>query len=69
MADSIRRARRMLPDDVVLKPEGGVFFIGEKGVLLHETYGPESAALSARTDAEDSRGAADAIRGSPCRTR
>ena len=28
-----------LPDDVVLKAEGGVFFIGDKGVLLHETYG------------------------------
>ena len=28
-----------LPDDVVLKSEGGVFIIGEKGVLLHETYG------------------------------
>jgi hypothetical protein len=28
-----------LPDDVVLKSEGGVFFIGEKGILLHETYG------------------------------
>ncbi len=28
-----------LPDDVVLKSEGGVFFIGDKGVLLHETYG------------------------------
>jgi predicted dehydrogenase len=28
-----------LPDSVELKSEGGVFFIGEKGVLLHETYG------------------------------
>ena len=28
-----------LPDDVVLKSEGGVFIVGEKGVLLHETYG------------------------------
>ena len=28
-----------LPDDVVLKSEGGVFIIGEKGILLHETYG------------------------------
>ena len=29
----------VLPDDVVLKSEGGVFIIGEKGILLHETYG------------------------------
>ncbi|HEY8061334.1 MAG TPA: Gfo/Idh/MocA family oxidoreductase [Gemmatimonadales bacterium] len=28
-----------LPDDVTLNAEGGVFIIGEKGVLLHETYG------------------------------
>ncbi|MBI4421444.1 MAG: Gfo/Idh/MocA family oxidoreductase [Gemmatimonadetes bacterium] len=28
-----------LPDDVVLTREGGVLFIGERGVLLHETYG------------------------------
>jgi predicted dehydrogenase len=29
----------LLPDDVELKSEGGVIFIGEKGVLLHDTYG------------------------------
>ena len=29
----------VLPDDVVLASEGGVIFIGEKGILLHNTYG------------------------------
>jgi predicted dehydrogenase len=29
----------LLPDDVELKSEGGVIFIGEKGILLHDTYG------------------------------
>ena len=29
----------VLPDDVDLKSEGGVIFIGEKGILLHDTYG------------------------------
>jgi predicted dehydrogenase len=28
-----------LPDDVELASEGGVIFIGEKGILLHGTYG------------------------------
>jgi len=28
-----------LPDDLQLNREGGVFFIGEKGILMHETYG------------------------------
>jgi hypothetical protein len=28
-----------LPDDVVMQREGGVIFHGEKGILLHETYG------------------------------
>ena len=28
-----------LPDEVTLVPEGGAIFIGEKGVLVHETYG------------------------------
>lgn len=28
-----------LPDDVPLERGGGVIFIGEKGILLHETYG------------------------------
>jgi hypothetical protein len=28
-----------LPDDVQLERGGGVIFIGEKGILLHETYG------------------------------
>jgi hypothetical protein len=29
----------LLPDDVTLKSEGGVIFIGEKGILMHDTYG------------------------------
>jgi hypothetical protein len=29
----------LLPDDVTLKSEGGVIYYGEKGVLLHDTYG------------------------------
>nr|WKN38780.1 Gfo/Idh/MocA family oxidoreductase [Tunicatimonas sp. TK19036] len=29
----------VLPDDVVLDPGGGVIFVGEKGILMHETYG------------------------------
>ena len=29
----------VLPDEVELKSEGGVIFIGEKGILLHDTYG------------------------------
>ena len=29
----------LLPDDVVLKSEGGVIFIGEKGILMNDTYG------------------------------
>src|ERR1700722_11400166 len=29
----------ILPDDVELASEGGVIFIGEKGILLHDTYG------------------------------
>ncbi len=28
-----------LPDEVELKSEGGVIFIGDKGILLHDTYG------------------------------
>jgi hypothetical protein len=28
-----------LPDEVELKSEGGVIFVGEKGILLHDTYG------------------------------
>jgi len=28
-----------LPDDVALDREGGVFFLGDKGILLHGTYG------------------------------
>jgi predicted dehydrogenase len=28
-----------LPDEIVLNREGGVFFIGEQGILMHETYG------------------------------
>ena len=29
----------VLPDDIVLDPGGGVIFEGEKGILMHETYG------------------------------
>jgi len=29
----------LLPDDVPLDPGGGVIFIGEKGILVHGTYG------------------------------
>ena len=29
----------LLPDSVDLLREGGVIFVGEKGILLHETYG------------------------------
>src|SRR6202451_3291277 len=29
----------VLPDEVTLKSEGGVIFIGERGILLHDTYG------------------------------
>jgi predicted dehydrogenase len=29
----------LLPDDVQLKSEGGVIYYGDKGVLLHDTYG------------------------------
>jgi predicted dehydrogenase len=29
----------LLPDDVELKSEGGVIFIGEKGILMNDTYG------------------------------
>jgi predicted dehydrogenase len=29
----------MLPDEIDLAGEGGVIFIGEKGILLHDTYG------------------------------
>jgi predicted dehydrogenase len=29
----------VLPDDLALNREGGVIFLGEKGILMHETYG------------------------------
>ena len=29
----------LLPDDVPLKSEGGVIFIGDRGILMHDTYG------------------------------
>ena len=29
----------VLPDDVALNRTGGVIFVGEKGILMHETYG------------------------------
>lgn len=30
---------RDLPADAVMKPEGGVLYIGNRGMLMHETYG------------------------------
>ena len=44
-----------LPDNVTLNAEGGVFFIGDKGLLMHETYGrnpklfPEALQEQAKT--------------------
>ncbi len=29
----------VLPDDVTLQSEGGVIFVGEKGILMNDTYG------------------------------
>jgi hypothetical protein len=29
----------VLPDDVTFEREGGVIFTGDKGILMHETYG------------------------------
>jgi predicted dehydrogenase len=29
----------VLPDDVVMESEGGVIFVGEKGILINDTYG------------------------------
>jgi hypothetical protein len=29
----------VLPDDVTLESEGGVIFVGEKGILMNDTYG------------------------------
>lgn len=29
----------LMPDDVKLEREGGVLYIGERGILMHETYG------------------------------
>ena len=29
----------VLPDDLALNREGGVIFVGQKGILMHETYG------------------------------
>jgi hypothetical protein len=31
----------VLPDDVTLEAEGGVIFIGDKGVLINKTYGSD----------------------------
>jgi predicted dehydrogenase len=44
-----------LPDDVELTSQGGVIFVGEKGVLVHETYG-----ANPRLYPESLRAAADA---------
>ena len=40
----------VLPDDVTLKSEGGVIFIGEKGILLHDTYGDNPRLYPRRAD-------------------
>jgi hypothetical protein len=37
----------LLPDDLVLNREGGVLYIGEWGVLMHETYGRNPTLLPA----------------------
>ena len=29
----------LLPPDVIMEREGGVIFVGDRGILLHETYG------------------------------
>ena len=29
----------VLPDDVILQAEGGVIFVGSKGILINDTYG------------------------------
>jgi hypothetical protein len=45
----------LLPDDVVLKSEGGVICYGDKGILMHDTYGdnprlyPQALMEQART--------------------
>ena len=44
----------LLPDDVQLNREGGVIYIGERGILMHETYGrrPRIWPESLRAEAE-----------------
>jgi len=49
----------LLPDDVPINPNGGTIFVGQKGILVHDTYGAnprlypigltEDAALVPRT--------------------
>ena len=52
----------ILPDEVDLTSEGGVIFIGEKGILLHDTYGanprlyPQSLTEAAAAYPRASRG-------------
>jgi hypothetical protein len=43
----------MLPDEVPLERGGGVIFVGDRGVLMHETYGrnPQIFPLALREDA------------------
>ena len=49
----------VLPDDVELQSEGGVIFVGEKGILINDTYGanprcyPESLMESGDACSED----------------
>src|SRR5690606_9034369 len=46
---------QLMPDDVELERDGGVLYLGERGVLMHETYGrnprlfPESLMEEARS--------------------
>ncbi len=42
----------LLPDDVVLKSEGGVIFVGERGILVNETYGANPRVYPAALMAE-----------------
>ncbi|HEX6926969.1 MAG TPA: Gfo/Idh/MocA family oxidoreductase [Longimicrobiaceae bacterium] len=44
----------VLPEDVPLERGGGVIFVGERGILMHETYGenPQIFPLSLREEAD-----------------
>ena len=38
-ADLLVHALAQLPDNVTLESEGGAIFVGDKGILVHNTYG------------------------------